>query len=156
MERGCVLPCGWASETGCWVQEARQKFHNVKLHLCELPRVGKSLETEGRQVISRSEVVRERGNNHSMGMRSGWGGGGFFWCHKNALELGAPGWFSWLSVQVLMWAQVVISGSWDRAPHRVHCSVGCLREDSLPHPSVPPPTHTHTLSLCLSEINKIF
>ena len=34
------------------------------------------------------------------------------------LPMGAPGWLSWLSVWLLISAQVMISGSWDRAPHR--------------------------------------
>ena len=33
----------------------------------------------------------------------------------------APGWLSGLSIQLLLSAQVTVSGSWDRVPHRAPC-----------------------------------
>ena len=51
---------------------------------------------------------------------------------------GAPGWLSQVSIQILILAQVMISGSWDEAS----ASEGLL-EILLPSPSAPPPAHTH-------------
>ena len=46
----------------------------------------------------------------------------------------APGWLSQLGVWLLILLQVMISGSWDRAPCWTLCSVGSLLEIlSLPH-----------------------
>ena len=54
--------------------------------------------------------------------------------------MGAPGYLSWFSVWLLILAQVMIPGSWDRDPHRAHA---LLRILSLPLPLSP----AHTLSL---------
>ena len=52
--------------------------------------------------------------------------------HNEELSsLGAPGWLSQLSGQLLISAQVMISGSWDGAPRGALCSVGNLLEDTL-------------------------
>ena len=40
---------------------------------------------------------------------------------ENQCEREAPGWLRQLSVQLLISAQVMIPGSWDRAPHQVLC-----------------------------------
>ena len=37
---------------------------------------------------------------------------------ENKAGEGAPGWLSRLSVRLLISAQVMIPGSWDRAPHQ--------------------------------------
>ena len=60
---------------------------------------------------------------------------------------GAPRWLSLLSVRLLVSAQVMISGSWDQAPHPASapCSVGSLLLS--PSPSAPPSACTHSLSL---------
>jgi len=55
--------------------------------------------------------------------------------HAKKMNLGAPGWLSWLGIRFLISAQVMISGSWDRVPHRAPCSVGSLL---LPLPATPP------------------
>ena len=42
-------------------------------------------------------------------------------------HLGAPGWLCWLGIRLLISAGVIISGSWDGAPHQAPCSVSiCL------------------------------
>ena len=45
---------------------------------------------------------------------------------------GAPGWLSQLSSQLLVSAQVMISQSWDRAPHRALCRVPNLLKFLVP------------------------
>ena len=70
--------------------------------------------------------------------------------------IGAPGWPSWLSVQLLILAQVMILGLWDQALHRVPCWVWSLFKILsflllLPAPSTSACactfTHVHPLSL---------
>ena len=48
--------------------------------------------------------------------------------------LGAPGWFSQLSCQILILAEVMISGSWDGASYWAPRSVGSLLQDAFPLP----------------------
>ena len=48
--------------------------------------------------------------------------------------MGVPGWLSWLSVQVLVLAQVMISGSWDGRS---------LKQNLLQALSPSAPTHPH-------------
>ena len=44
------------------------------------------------------------------------------------LSIGAPGWLSWFSVQLLISAQVMISGAWDQAPCQApHWAQGSFR-----------------------------
>ena len=51
-----------------------------------------------------------------------------------------PGWLSRLGCQLLISAQVMISGSWDQAQHWAPCSVGSSLNDFLsPFPSGPLP-----------------
>ena len=64
--------------------------------------------------------------------------------------LGAPGWLSWLNIQLLVSAQVVISRSWDRALQWAPCSEECTW-DSLYPPLTP--VLAHILSLAVSQIN---
>ena len=40
---------------------------------------------------------------------------------EKTLGSGAPGWLSWLSIQLLVLAQVKTSGWWDRAQHQAPC-----------------------------------
>jgi len=71
--------------------------------------------------------------------------GEFYQTFKKVIS-GAPGWLSWLSVRLLILVQVVISGSWDQAPHWVLCSMGvCLRFCLSPSPSAPPPALSFSL-----------
>ena len=72
------------------------------------------------------------------------------------LTEGAPWWLSQLSVRLLVYTQVMISGSQDQAPHQApHSAWNLFRILSL---SFAPPlvcvcVHVHALSL---KINKIF
>lgn len=72
----------------------------------------------------------------------------------NKMYLGVPGWFNWLSTGLLVFALVMIWGSWVRVPHWALCSAGCLLEDSLSLSASPLLTHVCTLSL--SQINISF
>ena len=69
--------------------------------------------------------------------------------HFKNFQAGGTWGLSQLSIQLLVSAQVVISGSWDW-PHGAPCSVRSLLEFSLPLPLPLPPMHTFSLSL--SEI----
>ena len=40
---------------------------------------------------------------------------------KKEEELGAPGWLSQVSIQLLILAQVMIPGSWDQVPCQAPC-----------------------------------
>ena len=64
--------------------------------------------------------------------------------------MGTSGWCSWLSIQLLVLAQVVISWSWYQAWHWALCSVWSLLEILSPSPSAHP-TCVPSLSL---KINK--
>ena len=57
-------------------------------------------------------------------------------------------WGTWVAqwVKPLPLVQVIISGSWDRAPHRAVCSAGSLLPLSL---SLPASLSTCDLSLCV-------
>ena len=59
--------------------------------------------------------------------------------------IGAPGWLSQSSCHLLIMAQVMISGSWDQAPHWAPHSSGRF---FLPTPA---PAHMSSLSLSLSN-----
>ena len=64
-------------------------------------------------------------------------------------------WLSWLSNQLLISAQVMISWWWDQAPHwALHWSWSLLRILSLPLPLPLPCLCSLSLSLSLSKINK--
>ena len=74
---------------------------------------------------------------------------------------GGPGWLSWLSIRLLVSAQVMISGSCDWALHQAPCSVESLLEVLSPPlplpillPSLPPSVHSYAYFLSLSQ--KIF
>ena len=47
------------------------------------------------------------------------------------ISYGAPGWFSWLSVQLLVSAQVMISWFMSSSPHQVHAGGAESAWDSL-------------------------
>ena len=50
-------------------------------------------------------------------------------------KIEVPGWCRWLSIGLLVLAQVMISGSWDQVPCQALCSAWSLFEIlSLPHP----------------------
>ena len=61
-------------------------------------------------------------------------------------------WGAWVAqlVKRLPSAQVMVPGSWDRAPHRAPCSAGSL----LLPPPLPATLPTCALSLSLCQINK--
>ena len=62
---------------------------------------------------------------------------------------GASGWLSLLSNRLLIWTQVIIRGSWDRAPSQaLHWAWSLLKILFLSLPLL----HLHTLSLSLSLI----
>ena len=68
-------------------------------------------------VIYPKEIIRNAPWDYvhrcSMQQWSGqWNSGN----NLNCQRFGAPGWLSWLSIRLLIWAQVMISRSWDRAP----------------------------------------
>jgi len=68
-------------------------------------------------------------------------------------RLGVLGWLSRLSNRLLILAQVMISRSWDRAPHRTSCSVESLFEIlSLP---LPLPLLVHSLKQINKSLKKI-
>ena len=56
-----------------------------------------------------------------------------------------PGWLSWLSVWLLVLAQVMILGLWDGAPCRAPLSEGSLLEILSLHLSLPPPQISKSL-----------
>ena len=62
---------------------------------------------------------------------------------KKKNYLGAPGWLSWLGIQLLILAQVMILGWWDGALSRALCSA----QSACPSPSAPPPAGTQALFL---------
>ena len=52
-KRNGVQLHGWTLKTLCWVKEARRRRpHVVWFHVYEMPRTGKSIETESRVVVS--------------------------------------------------------------------------------------------------------
>ena len=60
---------------------------------------------------------------------------------KKKETFGVPGWHSWLSVQLLVSAQVMVSGSGDQALHwALHSSWSLLKMFSPPAPPVCAPT----------------
>lgn len=63
-----------------------------------------------------------------------------FWSKMNLL--GAPGWCGWLGVQPLVSAGVVVSRSWNQAPHTTQGLLKFLSPFPLPHPC--------RLALCLT------
>lgn len=80
---------------------------------------------------------------------------------KTHLSLGAPGWRSWLRVRLLVWAGVVLLGSWGQAacgaPHSWRRPLGILSPLS---PPLPPRVRSRSgarmraLALSLSQTNK--
>ena len=57
---------------------------------------------------------------------------------KSRENRGVPGWLSWMSVGLLVSAEVMISGSWDGARPQAWCSAGSLLKFLSPSPSAPP------------------
>ena len=70
---------------------------------------------------------------------------------KIKIHFGAPGWLRRLSIQLLVSAQVMISGAWDGAPHQSPRSARHLSEDSLP---LPLPLSSLTLSKIIINLLK--
>ena len=68
--------------------------------------------------------------------------------------LGAPGWLSWLSVQPLISAQVMVPGLWDASLCQAPCWAPGMEAtwDSLSLSLYPSPVHARSLSLSLSKI----
>ena len=77
------------------------------------------------------------------------------WRLKNILLknkwVGAPGWLSWLSIQLLISVQVMISPSWDGAPGCALCWAWSLLKILFLCPS---PACTYALSHSLSKEKK--
>ena len=74
----------------------------------------------------------------------------FDYLHSQKVNISrAPGWLSWLNVQLLISAQVTISWLWDRAPHWPLCWLWSLLK-SLSLPLSLSPSLSLSLSLALS------
>jgi len=77
------------------------------------------------------------------------------WFIDRNTYLGASRWFSRLSAQLLIWAQVMTSRSWAQAPWQAPCPAGSLLLSLSPPLPLPLPLLTHTLTLSLKYFFKI-
>jgi len=105
---------------GIWGNNRLRKFY---IQIGKTAWISWWIQQEQRDMAEGRDVVKKMRPKKENRVRSG-DGLEVILDHQKLASPGVPGWLSRLSVQLLISARVVISGSWDPAPHQCGICLG--------------------------------